>query len=175
MAIVAVAYVAAIGILVPHHGLAKQVGWSIPRFDGSWQLTEQNTSDAYLTRSGVAITVGASTPVVPGVSAGAFDSNLPTFNLTRYPFLSVDVSSSSVYLAVQIILGEFAGESTTIVLSTFADANVHTIYVNLGTFGFSGLMQFSSLTLGWRGVQSVVTPTAEVQFQNLSLLTFTGG
>lgn len=173
---VSAGYVDAVGLAVPHQSLTVEVGWSLPTFNASWSLEERNTSSGFLVTGGSTLTVGAPGPLDPGVEVNASSDQLPSFNLSRFPFLSVQVQTASVYVAVDIDLGNLTGTGrTTIVLSTFDDGKPHTIYVDLRTFGFQGTVQFPSIHLGFLVVQQGVYSAESVQFGSLSLVQLSGG
>lgn len=175
--VLSAAYVGVVNLAVTHQPNRPVVGWTDSRFSGNWRVATSNGTSGYLSIFNGTLTVGASGIVEPGAVVLAQSSSLPTFDLAHYPFLSVTVRSPSEFLAIRLVLWTSPTDSYLIVLSTFQDSGWHTIYANLPSLigGSSGPISPSLIELGWTVVQQPVGPNPSVEFQNLSLVAFSGG
>jgi hypothetical protein len=173
--VLAGAYVGIVNFAIVHQPTGIVVGWEDSQFAGTWSLSNSSGTPGYVSISNGTLTVAASGTVSPGDSVAAEGFGLPRFDVTHYPYFSVAVRSSSVYLAVRIVLSSAPDQTLVIVFSTFNTPSWHTIYTNLAFLGFLGQVPVDQLTLGWIVVQKSVGPAPTVEFQNLSLVAFSGG
>jgi hypothetical protein len=151
------------------------VGWEDTQFTGHWSASSSTGTPGFLSISNGTLTVGAPGTYYPESTVLAVGLGLPSLDVSHYPFLSVAVRTSSVYLAVRIVLSMTPDQTLLLVLSTFNNDNWHTIYANLAFLGFVGQVPVNYLELGWTIYQHPVGPNPTVQFQNLSLVAFSGG
>ncbi|MFZ1022894.1 MAG: hypothetical protein WAN87_02010 [Thermoplasmata archaeon] len=172
--VLSASYVGFVNFVVVHPPNQLVVGWSDSQFAGRWSETGSAGTPGYISISNGTLTVGAVGTIRPGAVVSAVGVALPSLDTTHYPFLAISVRSPSQYLAIRIVLSMAPGQALMLVLSTFNDANWHTIYANLDFLGFSGQVPVNYLEIGWLVVQQPVGPNPTVQFQNLSLVAFTG-
>ncbi|MFZ0891359.1 MAG: hypothetical protein WB778_08195 [Thermoplasmata archaeon] len=172
--IVSAAYVGLVNFAVVHQPNQLVVGWSDSQFSGRWSESGSAGTPGYISISNGTLSVGAVGTARPGVIITAVGLDLPSLNVGRYPYLAISVKSPSEYLAIRIVLSYAPGQALMVVLSTFNDQNWHTIYANLVFLGFSGQVPVNFLEIGWMAVQQPVGPNPVVQFQNLSLVAFSG-
>jgi hypothetical protein len=172
---VSAAYVGGVNVLVSHPTLKVESGWNDTAFKGPWLPSSSSGISGKVSVANGTLTVTASGTVSPGGIAAGQDFNLPSVDLSKYPYLTVQVLSSSVYVAVRIDAWPNANQSYALVMSTFNDHAWHTIDVDLNFLGLSGVTRLHLLELGWMIVQQPVGPGPSVEFRDLALVNFVAG
>jgi len=90
-----------------------------------------------------------------------------TFNLTKYKYLKVSISTSSIDVAARIVIWTHSTQPYTVLLKTYNDKEWHTEIVDLSYFEISG-NELYIIELGWIQVYDSINSNSTIYYKELS-------